>query len=47
MAPTWHRFYGKAILGLMQAFSFNWIYFEIDGINIYKHAIRRKVWSGT
>ena len=23
------RFFGKAILGLIQAFSFNWLYFEI------------------
>ncbi|KAI9792970.1 MAG: hypothetical protein M1816_001292 [Peltula sp. TS41687] len=38
-------FYGKAVLGLMQAFAFNWIYFEIDGVNIYMHAIRRKIWS--
>lgn len=23
------RFFGKAVLGLIQAFSFNWLYFEI------------------
>ncbi|KAI9834470.1 MAG: hypothetical protein M1826_002624 [Phylliscum demangeonii] len=40
-----NAFYGKAILGLMQAFAFNWIYFEIDNSNIYMHAIRRKIWS--
>lgn len=40
-----NAFYGKAILGLLHAFIFNWIYFEIDGINIYMHAIRRKIWS--
>lgn len=41
-----NRFYGKAVLGLIQAFAFNWMYFEVDGINLYRHAIRRKVWSG-
>ncbi len=40
-------FYGKAVLGLVQVFTFNWIYFEVDGINLYMHAIRRKIWSGT
>ncbi|KAJ2905141.1 bacterial low temperature requirement A protein-domain-containing protein [Zalerion maritima] len=38
-------FLGKAILGLIQAFVFNWIYFEIDGANISSHAIRRQVWT--
>ena len=45
-------FFGKGILGLIQAFCFNWIYFEIDGANISSHAIRRHkvsalVWSIT
>ncbi|KAL7937419.1 bacterial low temperature requirement A domain-containing protein [Trichoderma chlorosporum] len=34
-------FLGKAILGLMQAFTFNWIYFDIDGSHLNLHAIRR------
>jgi hypothetical protein len=34
-------FFGKAILGLIQAFVFNWLYFEVDGSNLSKHAIRR------
>lgn len=34
-------FFGKAILGLIQAFCFNWMYFEIDGSNLLQHAIRR------
>lgn len=34
-------FFGKAILGLIQCFCFNWIYFEIDGANLHTHAIRR------
>ena len=34
-------FFGKAILGLIQAFCFNWIYFEIDGANLFSHATRR------
>ncbi|KAK5132990.1 hypothetical protein LTR08_008277 [Meristemomyces frigidus] len=34
-------FFGKAVLGLIQAFCFNWIYFEIDGANLTLHAIRR------
>ncbi|KAI9815775.1 MAG: hypothetical protein M1827_002171 [Pycnora praestabilis] len=36
-----NAFLGKAILGLIQAFAFNWIYFEIDAFNLYVHAIRR------
>lgn len=33
--------YGKAALGLTQAFCFNWLYFEVDGSNLQTHAIRR------
>lgn len=33
--------YGKGVLGLTQAFCFNWMYFEIDGSNLHTHAIRR------
>lgn len=33
--------YGKAVLGLAQAYCFNWMYFEVDGSNLYVHAIRR------
>ncbi|KAI4107723.1 MAG: hypothetical protein L6R37_001408 [Teloschistes peruensis] len=40
-----NAFFGKAILGLVQAFFFNWLYFEIDGWNIHTHAIRRHVAS--
>lgn len=39
-------FLGKAVMGLAQAFIFNWIYFDIDGYNIDVHAIRRAVPSG-
>lgn len=38
-------FFGKAVLGLIQAFSFNWLYFEIDSWNLQTHAIRRHVVS--
>ncbi|KAK0959151.1 hypothetical protein LTR91_021001 [Friedmanniomyces endolithicus] len=43
-------FFAKAILGLIQAFSFNWMYFDIDGQNLAFHAIRRHkisaiIWS--
>ncbi|KAK3075935.1 hypothetical protein LTR53_000364 [Teratosphaeriaceae sp. CCFEE 6253] len=43
-------FFGKAILGLIQAFCFNWMYFDIDGANLHFHAIRRNkvssiIWS--
>lgn len=34
-------FFGKGILGLIQCFIFNWIYFEIDSSNLSSHAIRR------
>lgn len=40
-----NAFLGKAVLGLVQAFVFNWIYFEVDGDNIHVHAIRRKAWT--
>ncbi|KAF2733993.1 hypothetical protein EJ04DRAFT_467326 [Polyplosphaeria fusca] len=36
-----NAFFGKAVLGLIQAFAFNWIYFEIDSFNLHSHAIRR------
>jgi low temperature requirement protein LtrA len=41
-----NAFFGKAVLGLLQAFCFNWIYFELDGADLYEHAIRRDVKSG-
>lgn len=40
-----NAFFGKAALGLIQAFSFNWIYFEVDGFNLHTHAIRRHMVS--
>jgi len=39
-------FFGKACLGLIQSFIFNWIYFEIDNFNMHTHAIRRHFVSG-
>ncbi|KAF2203314.1 hypothetical protein GQ43DRAFT_479183 [Delitschia confertaspora ATCC 74209] len=36
-----NAFFGKAVLALIQAFSFNWLYFEIDSFNLHTHAIRR------
>jgi hypothetical protein len=41
-----NAFFGKACLGLVQAFCFNWIYFELDGADLHQHAIRRNVISG-
>ncbi|KAI9819803.1 MAG: hypothetical protein M1832_003878 [Thelocarpon impressellum] len=38
-----NAFFGKAVLGLVQAFAFNWLYFEIDGDDLFQHAIRRHV----
>ncbi|KAK7415531.1 hypothetical protein QQZ08_012309 [Neonectria magnoliae] len=40
---TVNAFLGKAVLGLVQAFVFNWIYFDVDGSNIDVHAIRHSV----
>ncbi len=40
-----NAFFGKAVLGLIQGFIINWIYFEIDSKNIHVHAIRRHVTS--
>ncbi|RSM18835.1 hypothetical protein CDV31_002353 [Fusarium ambrosium] len=42
-----NAFLGKAVLGLVQAFVFNWIYFDVDGSNIDVHAIRRSILSST
>jgi low temperature requirement protein LtrA len=41
-----NAFLGKSILGLCQAFIFNWLYFDVDGANLHVHAIRRSTWSG-
>ncbi|KAF7939506.1 hypothetical protein EAE99_001311 [Botrytis elliptica] len=38
-----NAFFGKAVLGLIQAFVFNWIYFDLDGTDLFTHAIRRDV----
>lgn len=40
-----NAFFGKAVLGLIQAFCLNTLYFEIDSENLYTHAIRRNVLS--
>ncbi|CAO2648559.1 Nn.00g078260.m01.CDS01 [Neocucurbitaria sp. VM-36] len=40
-----NAFFGKAVLGLLQAFVFNWIYFEVDSFNLHTHAIRRHMFS--
>lgn len=41
-----NAFFGKAVLGLFQAFCFNWIYFELDGAELFQHAIRRSMVAG-
>lgn len=41
-----NAFFGKAVLGLIQAFAFNWLYFEVDSFNLFTHAIRRAKFSG-
>jgi hypothetical protein len=40
-----NAFFGKSVLALIQAFAFNWMYFEIDNFNLHTHAIRRHVMS--
>jgi hypothetical protein len=42
-----NAFFGKGILGLLQAFAFNWIYFEIDNYLVHVHAIRRHWFSAS
>lgn len=42
-----NAFFGKGVLGLIQAFMFNWLYFEIDGYFVHVHAIRRHFLSAT
>jgi hypothetical protein len=34
------------VLGLLQAFCFNWIYFELDSADLFQHAIRRSMVAG-
>jgi low temperature requirement protein LtrA len=41
-----NAFFGKAALGLIQSFAFNWLYFEVDRFNLHTHAIRRHFFSG-
>lgn len=40
-----NAFFGKAVLGLIQAFTFNCIDFDIESFNLHTHAIRHHVWS--
>ena len=40
-----NSFFGKAVLGLIQAFTLNTLYFEVDSFNLHIHAIRRASWS--
>jgi low temperature requirement protein LtrA len=39
--PGVDAIFGKAILGLIQPFAYNWLYFELDGAELTSHAIRR------
>lgn len=39
--PGVDAIFGKAILGLIQPFAYNWLYFELNGATISSHAIRR------
>ncbi|KAG8884560.1 hypothetical protein FRB97_003856 [Tulasnella sp. 331] len=42
-----NAFFGKAALGLIQAFCFNWIYFDVDASHLRMHAIRRHASSAS
>ncbi|KAG9037937.1 hypothetical protein FRB95_003330 [Tulasnella sp. JGI-2019a] len=42
-----NAFFGKAVLGLIQAFCFNWIYFDVDASHLQLHAIRRHALSSS
>jgi low temperature requirement protein LtrA len=41
-----NAFFGKGVLFLIIAFTYNWVYFEIDTWNLHTHAIRRHFYSG-
>lgn len=41
-----NAFFGKAVLGLAQAYIFNWLYFDIDSGQLHSHAIRRRPMTG-
>lgn len=43
--PGIDAIFGKAILGLIQPFAYNWLYFELDGAGLASHAIRRAKFS--
>jgi len=45
-SATTNAIFGKACLLLIQAFAFNWIYFEIDLAHLHVHALRRHFLSG-
>lgn len=45
-STTTSAIFGKACLLLIQAFAFNWMYFEIDLAHLHVHAIRRHFISG-
>ncbi|KJZ73087.1 hypothetical protein HIM_07471 [Hirsutella minnesotensis 3608] len=36
-------FLGKAIMGMLLAFVYNWLYFEVDDQGVSRHAIRRSI----
>ena len=40
-----NAFLGKAVIGLCQAFFFNWLYFDVDGSSLRMHAIRHSAFS--
>jgi hypothetical protein len=42
---AFNAIFGKAALSLVQAFCVNWMYFEIDLLNMQVHAIRRHYFS--
>lgn len=41
-----NAYLGKAVLGLVQAFLFNWLYFDVDASTLKSHAIRHSANGG-
>lgn len=45
-SPSLNRQAGKAVLGLLLAYSLHWLYFDVEASRQYKHALRRHVLTG-
>ncbi|RUS17475.1 hypothetical protein BC937DRAFT_89933 [Endogone sp. FLAS-F59071] len=45
-SPSLNQQAGKAVLGLLLAYSLHWLYFDVEASRQYKHALRRHILTG-